>query len=211
MGWLALALAGGAAAGLLRLIGLPRGMWAFVGAALMLGAAGYALQGEPRLASTPVSADAVPIEVDPDLIALRDAMFGRFRADTAYLVAADALTRVGKPAYAVQAVLGGIHHHPQSVALWTGLGSALATHDGGQVSPPALFAFRRAIALAPQHPAPVFFLGLAYVRAGDFARARPLWARAVALTPTTVSYREELALRLMLLDRLLAEAGETPS
>lgn len=204
MGWLALTMVGLAAAGLLRLIGISRQSWPFVGAALMLGAAGYALQGEPTLPGHPVVADADEVEVDPAVLALRDDMVGRFRADTAYLTASDAMMRSGDAGNAVKAVLGGLHHYPDSMALWTGLGTALATHDGGQVSPAAMLAFSRAMRLAPQHPAPPFFAGLAYVRAGAFAKARPYWARALALTPETVSYHGALAERLALLDRFLA-------
>jgi len=62
--------------------------------------------------------------------------------------------------------------------------------------------------LSPRHPAPPFFLGLAYVRTGNFAAARPYWARALALTPKTVSYHDDIAIRLALLDRLI-EAGDS--
>ena len=103
MGWVALALIGAAAAMLLWRIGITRGLWSFVGSALMLAAAGYALQGEPALPGHPVRANAEPIGVDPEMTALRDDMIGRFRADTAYLVAADAMTRIGEPTYAVNA------------------------------------------------------------------------------------------------------------
>ncbi|KQS01439.1 hypothetical protein ASG11_17370 [Sphingomonas sp. Leaf357] len=204
MGWAMLAVIGACIFALLWRIGLPRGLWAFVGSALMLGAAGYALQGEPMLPGHPVKAAADPIVVDPDLIALRDAMVGRFTGDGAYLVASDGMTRAGDTGAAVWMVLAGINKYPQSYALWTGLGSALAAHDGGQVSPSALFAFQQAARLAPRQPAPPFFAGLAYVRAGEFAKARDYWARAVALTPKTLSYYPELAARLALLDRFLA-------
>ena len=137
-------------------------------------------------------------------------MVGRYRADTAYLVAADAMTRIGNPGYAVNVVLGGISKYPDSLALWTGLGMSLATHDGSQVSPAALFAFQQAARLNPKHVAPPFFLGLAYVRAGNFAAARPYWARALALTPAGVSYRPAIAARLTLLDRFLAEMAKAP-
>ena len=76
-----------------------------------------------------------------------------------------------------------------------------------QVSPPALLAFRRAAQLAPEHPAPPFYLGMAYVRAGQFREARPYWARALALSPEGQSYSREIALRLALLDRLLASGA----
>jgi cytochrome c-type biogenesis protein CcmH/NrfG len=104
----------------------------------------------------------------------------------------------------VRAILGGLNRYPQSLMLWTGLGTALATHDGNVVSPPALFAFRQAIRIAPEHPAPLFFLGLAYIRANDYPAARQAWAKALALCPERASYRRDIAVRLALLDRLLA-------
>jgi cytochrome c-type biogenesis protein CcmH len=208
MGWLALLLVGGVATLILWRSGIARSLWAFVGAAMMLGAAGYALQGRPLLPGHPVESDAEPIEVDPSMVELRSAMLGRFSADGAYLIASDAMMRSGDKRMAVQAVLGGLARYPRSVTLWTGLGSALQVHDG-VVSPASLFAFKRAARLAPLHPAPPFFLGLAYIRAGEFATARPYWAHALTLTPATVSYRKDIALRLSLLDQFLA-AAERP-
>ena len=79
------------------------------------------------------------------------------------------MRREGEDRLAVQAILGGLRRIPNSLLLWVGLGDALAQHDGGRVSPPALFAFQQARRISPAHPAPPFFLGLAYVRAGDFA------------------------------------------
>ena len=206
MGWLSLALIGVGAFGALALLGVPRLLWSMAAAALMLGAAGYALQGRPWLAASPATTDAAPDADSPDLIDLRDRMLGRFTGDAAYVTAADAMTRVGDRRAAVRVILGGINAIPESVLLWTALGSTLAAHDGGQVSPPALFAFRHAARLSPRHPAPPFFLGQAYIRAGDFAAARPCWAHALALAPAGASYRADIAERLAVLDRYLAMA-----
>lgn len=207
MGWIALVLIGIVAALTLWRSGVARPLWSFVGAALMLGAAGYALQQRASLVSHPVESNAEPIEVDPSLIELRDQMFGRFTGDGAYLVAADGMTRSGDLGSAAQVVLSGISKYPRSLELWTGLGTVLSQHDN-VVSPASLFAFRRAAHLAPRHPAPPFFLGLAYIRAGQFAVARPYWARALALTPPNLSYHAQLAERLAALDAYLAAAEQ---
>jgi hypothetical protein len=61
------------------------------------------------------------------------------------------------------------------------------------------------MALYPQHPGPPFFYGQALIRANQFAEARPFWAKALALAPKDASYRDDIAVRLMLLDRFLAE------
>ena len=212
MGWLTLFLLSGAAMALLVALGLRRPLWSLGGAALMLGATGYALQGRPGQPSQPARPDVAAIADDPGLIQLREQMLGRISAQGAYLVAADAMTRSGAKRAAVQVVLSGLRRYPDSLTLWVGLGNALAAHDGGRLSPPALFAFQQAQRLAPDHPAPPFFLGLAYVRANDFAAARPLWARALALTPPGVSFRKDIAARLAVLDAYLTQVQvQTPS
>ncbi len=207
MGWVWLIVIGLSTAGLLWVLGVGRAIWSMVGAALMLGAAGYALQGRPALPGSPAEAASEGIEIDPGIVKLRGAMTGNFTAEAAYLTASDAMLRAGEPEAAVAVMLGGIRKMPKDMSLWTGLGGAIAQHDGGYVSPAALFAFRHAMDLAPKHPAPPFFLGLAYVRAGEFTEARRYWLRALTLTPEDASYRPEIAVRLMLLDRYLALAN----
>lgn len=207
MGWVWLLVIGAAAFGALAALGTGRALWSTAASALMLGAAGYALQGRPTLPGK-AAVPSVAGVTDAATIDLRDRMLGRFSGDGAYLVASDAMSRAGDRGAAVQVILAGISKVPESVLLWTGLGNALVAHDGGQVSPPALFAFQQASRLSPKHPAPPFFLGEAYVRAGDFDSARRYWARALALTPPGASYRRDIAVRLMLLDRLLATADQ---
>jgi len=211
MGWMALALIGIAAAGLLWLIGVGRGMMWFAGAALMLGATGYALQGSPGLEGHPVKANVTPIEVDSGLVELRGKMFGIGTGEAAFLGTSDAMIRAGDLGSASNLVLAGIRQSPNSAMLWTGLGSVLVQHDGDTMSPAASFAFRRAITLAPQHPGPYFFLGVAQIRARQLPAARAAWAQALALTSPTSAYREELAGRLALLDRFLAQNGNQPA
>ncbi|MGU3390937.1 tetratricopeptide repeat protein [Sphingomonas sp. M1A8_2b] len=211
MGWVWLGVIGAGAFALLAVLKVNRVLWTMVAAALMLGAAGYAWQGQPGLAGHSVSTGLAPTPDDGAMLELRDQMLERYTGAAAYLVAADAMTRIGDRRAAVQVLLGGIRVAPKSLVLWTGLANALTAHDANQVSPPALFAFQQAMRLAPRHPAPPFFLGLAYVRAGEFATARPYWAKALALTPAGISYRGEIAARLALLDRLLAAQDiETP-
>lgn len=203
MGWATLAfLAAGAFAGLARL-GVSRRLWSMVGAALMLGAAGYALEGRPTLPASPARPDARDAAPDEGLIELRTEMFGRFGAEGAYLTAADAMARAGSPTYEAQTILGGLRAVPKSVGLWTALGDALARRDR-QLSAPARFAFDQAIRLSPRDPGPRFFLGLAQVRANDFAGAQRSWRRALALTHPDAQYRAAIADRLALLARLRA-------
>lgn len=204
MGWVMLAVIGAATVLLLWRLGLPRLLWTTAGAVLMLGASGYALQGSPFAPASPARPSVSQIEVSPDIVALRGDMFGRFSEDAAYQTAADGMLRANVPSAAVKVTLGGINKLPRSIALWTQLGSVLVVHDGGNVSPAALFAFNRAMQLAPRHPGPPFFLGLGYLQAGRFDEARLWWARSLALCPAKAGYRAGVAERLALLDQFLA-------
>lgn len=210
MGWAMLGALALATAIVLAVMRFPRRMWTVAATGMMLGAAGYAWQGSPTLAGHPVSAEKRAGEVDAEMVALREAMFGKYGTYVySYGTAAESMIREGRPDLATAVWLGAVRKFPGDYALWTGLGLALAEHDGNQISPAAQLAFERALALNPAHPGPPFFLGLALVRAGRFAEARPYWAKAVALAPETISYRDELRIRLALLDRLLAsQAGQ---
>ncbi|MES2338719.1 MAG: hypothetical protein V4537_11525 [Pseudomonadota bacterium] len=209
IGWLTLGLLMLAAFVALLRLGVPRDLGSFVGAALMLGAAGYALQGRPGLAGTSVTPASKARDVDPGLSLLRASMFGRFTVAENIFVTGDALIRSGNPQSAVALYLGAVNAQAQNAALWTGLGSAYADQDGG-VSPASRFAFDRAMKLAPEHPGPPFFLGLALVRAGEFREAQIWWRRAYRLSPPALGYRTDIGDRLALLDQFLAsEAGRS--
>ena len=192
-----------AAAAMLWRLHFPVQLKTFVLAAVMLGAAGYAWQGRPGWAGMPAKPATRGYAMSDETLALRNAMFGRFGAGVAYLIPSDAMMRIGAADSATGWLRAGINRDPGNVALWTQLGTVIATRDGA-VSPAADLAFRRAIALAPREPGPWFFLGLAEIRSGRFVEARAAWARSLALTPADFGYRPEIAARLALLDRLLA-------
>lgn len=205
MGWAMLALIAATVAALLAVLRVPRALWTMVGAALLLGAAGYARQGRPGLAAHPAAADAVKLPVPPGYKELRDDLYGRFGAESAYFAISDLQLADGDATFAAGVIAGGLRAISDDVALWSELGNIIALHDRGLVSPAALFAFQRAMTISPRHPGPPFFLGYAYLRSGEFAKARPYWARALALSPASAEYRGAIAARLALLDRLLAD------
>lgn len=206
MGWIMLLAVACVAALLLWALKLPRLLWSFAAAAMMLGAAGYALQGAPDRAGRPTEPADRKIEIDPAISDLRGAMTTRISLANAYFVAAEAMLRAGESGSAVTVMQGAVRKSPDNFELWAGLGTMLSLHNGGLVSPAARLAFDQAIRLAPRHPLPPFFLGLAYANAGQFMEARPYWARALALTPPKASYRPEIAGRLAALDEAIAAA-----
>jgi cytochrome c-type biogenesis protein CcmH/NrfG len=155
-------------------------------AVLLVGAAGYALQGRPWLPGAPKDASqrAAPLP----LTAARQAMLGQFNQSGRWLTIADSFAARGKTEDAVGVVRAGLRQHPNDAGLWVGLGNALVDH-AGMLTPAAEFAYTRARRLAPRHPAPLFFRGLALARSGQREEALSLWRQALALTPPGTPYR----------------------
>lgn len=207
MGWVALAMVAVLAAGLMLILRVPRLLWTIAAAALMLGCAGYAIQGSPNLPSAAPRPQVKSIETAPELIALRTQMWGGFTVESQYEVAFDALMRSGAAASAVKLAIAGVTKYPDSAELWTDLGSALVTHDGS-MSPSARFAFDRAVALAPQHPAPRFFRGLGHIQSGRLDDGRADWLKALEMTPANAPYRAGIVERIAVLDQFIAMAAQ---
>lgn len=208
-GWLVFggfALLGGA---LLLLIRFPRRLWTLPTMAVMLAAAGYAWQGRPGLAGQPAQGATNARPLDQDVIAVREAMFGRFNFDFSYFMAADGMIRAGAPRHAAAVMLGAVRKAPNDVGLWSWLGVALAEQDGDQLSPAARFAFDKAAKLGPSHPGPPFFLGIALARSGDISAARNAWGEALQRVPKDASYRDDMVKAMLTLDPSLAEAAAT--
>ena len=155
-------------------------------AALMIGGAGYALQGRPGLPGAPQEAGrrAPPLPLTEP----RQAMLGRFNSSDRWLTIADSFASRGNTEDAVDVIRSGLRADPEDFGLWIGLGNALVDH-AGMVTPAATLAYARARELAPRHPAPLFFEGLALARSGKRDEGLQLWRRALALTPPGTSYR----------------------
>ena len=80
------------------------------------------------------------------------------------------------------------------------MGNALTLYAGGLITPAAELAFERAAKLAPDHPAPPYFTGLAYAQAGQFDRARDIWTQLLARAPANAPWRANVVNRLAELD-----------
>lgn len=170
----------------LRLGGVRGPVFTMAAAALAFGCAGYAIQGHPGL---PASVPAAVQRAQPlDLSEARAAMMGRFTAEERWMTIADSLARRGRTDEAARLLIAQVERYPRSYALWVGLGNALADH-GKMLTPAARFAYRRADELAPDYPAPRFFLGLAEARSGNRDEAARLWWEVLAEAPRDASWR----------------------
>ena len=186
MGWLFLLFLLAASMGSLWLLGVRGGLLKAAAAALMLGGAGYALQGNPNLPGSPANGAAAH-EVIP-LTEARHAFFGNFSPEESWLSMSEALARNGNTKDAVGLLQNAVHRYPGSAQLWIGLGNALVDHARG-LTPPAELAYQRAAEAAPGHPAAPFFYGLALARSGDRQGAIQIWKRILAKAPPNASWR----------------------
>ena len=105
-------------------------------------------------------------------------------------------------------LLSGLRETPDDPNLWLGLGNALVAHAGGVVSPGAEFAYRRAMAIDPDAPAPRYFYGLALARAGQLQGARELWAPLAASAPAGSKIKAELELNIARIDAMLSSGNQ---
>ncbi|MDB5701771.1 MAG: hypothetical protein JWL66_1970 [Sphingomonadales bacterium] len=197
MGWVILLVLVAIAFVLLWRFGdLPRTSLELLGAALLVGLAGYAWQGSPAQPGSPVTSREAAGKVDANAIIAQRKMRTGTGDEGAWLDMGDALARAGATREAVLAMRSGIRDHRNSPDLWVGLGNALIAHGDGLISPAAMFAFQHAATLSPEHPGPPFFYGLALAQQGNLAEAAKVWRGLLARTPGNAPWRTDLIARL---------------
>lgn len=185
-GWLVLALMVTVAIGALWLLQTRGSMLMLASAALLFGCAGYALQGHPGLAGSPRQAKS--LEAPIALAQIRHGFFGTFSPTEHWLIMADSYASRGDTEDAVGILKSAVREHPGDPQLWIGLGNALVDH-AGVLTPAGEYAYQRAAELAPGHPAPAFFMGLALARSGDRDGALALWKTLLANAPADAGWR----------------------
>lgn len=187
---------------------IPRAAWEITAAAVILGLAGYAWQGKPGLAGAPrQSAENSGAPFDEKLAEQRRGLAERYGKAGQWLILSDGLGRQGKTKEAANVLLSGLRETPNDPNLWLGMGNALIAHTDGVISPAADFAFRRAMAIDPEGPAPRYFYGLALARSGQFKQARALWQPLADSAPEGSEIKRELEANIARIDAMLKSAG----
>lgn len=197
---------------LLFVLKVPKGTREAVASALLLGIAGYVTQGSPSLAGAPKDATE-SVSADPAAL-----VEGRSKVTNSgiptnnrWVVIADGLARNGRYADAAEVLRGAVADDPKNADAWLALANSLVAHADNVLTPPALYAYNRAIDAEPDAPGARFFLGLAYAREGKLAEARALWAEVVKTAPADAPWRMMLGEQLMRLDAAIAaQKGESP-
>jgi len=207
MGWvIAIGLALAVLAALL-VARLPRMAWEVSAAALLFGLAGYAWQGHPDYAGVPRTGGENKAPFDEKLAEQRRSLGERYGKAGQWLVMSDAYGRRGHTQEAANVLVAGLRATPDDASLWLGLGNALVAHGDGVLSPSADYAYRRALALDPEGPAPRFFYGLAAARAGELPKARALWVSLADSVPQDTPLRAELNANIARIDQMLSRSS----
>ena len=148
---------------------------AMIVACLVVAVTGYALTGSPGLPAAPSQERINNPDLTPEAEQASRALLENFGDVRAWLTLSDALIRMGRTETAIVALDSGLEAIPGNADLWVQTGVALVAHANGQVVPAARLAFDRASRLAPDHPAPSYFLGLAWMQSGEPERALNVW------------------------------------
>lgn len=175
-----------------------------IGAAVLLGLAGYAAQSHPNLPGSP-TAPRETISGNPAAVAARQKLGSAPPGANRWIVTADALARHGRYADAATYLRGAVMENPNNSDAWLAMANALVSHADQRLSPAAILAFRRAGNAAPGNPGPPFFLGLAMAQSGRLEEARALWADLLARSPADAPWRADLTDKLGQLDRFIVE------
>lgn len=193
------------------LFGLLRSGWTLFGAALLFGLTGYALQGSPDQPAAPSAGVERVAETGELMVQARREFYDPETLPSRYVVSSDAFARRGQYEDAANFLRNAVADNPQDDEAWVALGNVLVEHAEGQLSAAALFAYARAEELAGDNPAPGYFVGLAMLRAGEFAQGRRMWAEILAEAPAGAPWRPGVAERLERLDALLFGGGMPPA
>ena len=208
MGWLLILLFSALVlAGLWRFAKLDRVGLQLLAAALLLAFAGYAWQGNPGLPGRPVPPPVRQASPDTAFAETREDMLGQVDRAARWLTIADSYHRSGDSQNAVGVIRAGIRANPKDADLWVGLGNALVVHADGLMTPAAELAFQRAAKLAPDHPGPKFFYGLALAQGGKFDEAEAIWQRLLAGAPANAEWRPMVEQRLAMLEQAKAASA----
>ncbi|MGL5839410.1 MAG: tetratricopeptide repeat protein [Sphingorhabdus sp.] len=210
-GWLVVSILAGIVGAITLMLVKPRKLlWQPVAAALMLGMAGYAMQGRPDLPTVraePIMEERGAAEA---LIQMRADMDQSFGVAKRWLVTADGLARSGSYGAAAGYIQAGLREHPDNPDLWSALGLVLMLAADGELTPAAQLAFDKARRIAPNRPSPDYFEGLAALFARKPEVAIVKWQAVLARGTPKAKWRPAVESQLQRLEFLLTQP-EQPS
>ena len=191
---------------------LPRAAGTTVLAALALGLAGYAWQGNPGLPGAPREAAPLAPGEGRAMVEMRRAILPQGPANSRLLITADAMAQRDRYAEAATLLRGAVQENPRDSESWLALGNVLVAAAQGQLTPAARLAYRRAEELAPDSPGVPFFLGVAQLTAGNLPDTAGLWRAAAQRLPEGSEQRGQIEARIERLEavmrQIIAQQGQ---
>ncbi len=183
-----------------------------VALALGVGIAGYAISGSPGQPSAPAPARSINPRLTPEAETASKQLLENFGDVRAWLTLSDALIRDGRTETAIYSLQSALEAIPGNAELWVQLGIAMVAHAQGEVVPAARLAFDRASRLEPEHPAPGYFLGLAWLQSGDVDQALATWRALRDRSPADAPWVPMLDSRIAAGEKMKAmmESGMEP-
>lgn len=184
---------------------LPRAGYSLFGAALLLGLAGYAMQGAPELEGAPKEAAFDASGTGAAMVDARRSLFDTAMLPSRYVVSADAYSRRGQYQQAADFLRGAVEENPQDTEAWLALGNALVEHADGQLTPAAMYAYGQGEKTNPTHPGAGYFLGVGLLRSGRPGEARAMWQELVERAPDDAPWKPLLQERVARLDEMMKQ------
>ena len=204
MGWIvAIGLALLTAAAILLFVKERKRLWPAAAAAVVLGLAGYAWQGQPDQPSAPAQPIAAELKAADALMKMRADMDANYGGAKQWLITADSYARDGNYRYAAAYIQAGLRKNPKSGDLWAGLGLILMLAGDAQMSPPAKMAFANARKYAPLNRAPDYFDGLVDLFEGRPQETITMWQKLVDEAPPKAIWKPKLESQLTGLKTML--------
>jgi len=196
---------------------LPKATWASLAAALVFGLAGYTLQASPDVPAAPKALQQESFSDDWQILYSRELLVGqRLKSGSRMMVTANGFARQGRFETASQILRGIVEENPQDFEAWVALGNALTEQADGTLTQASVYAFREASEIAPENPAPSYFMGLSLIRTGRMMEAYQLWSGALRQMPlpsdgtTPDDATLFMADRVMRLEQMLQQSGALP-
>lgn len=184
--------------------GLKKNLWTSLLATLAFGLAGYALQASPDLPGSPKSpSDARPDDGFDSVEVRRELVNSDDRSRSKLMVTADAMASARKYSDAATMYNTVTLEDRQDFEGWLAKGNALVDHANGALTPPAIYSYRQAANLRPNHPGPGYFLGVALIRQGQMMEARQVWRDTVEQAPEGSAGLPQIIDQLSRLEELL--------
>jgi cytochrome c-type biogenesis protein CcmH len=193
-------------AGLLLFTQARKQLWPVVLAAVVLGLAGYAWQGQAALRSAPAEPIKAQSQAADTLLAMRAQMDTNYGAGKQYLILADSYARDGDYRYAAAFIQSGLNKYPRDGDLWAGLGVILYLAGEAKMSAPAELAFANARKYHPANRAPDYFNGMAALFDGRPQETLALWQKLVDDAPDKAVWKPKLESQLQGLKAMLQSA-----